>query len=314
MTDIINNQPVFLVASVRTGSTLLRLMLDSHPNIVNPGECDFLFDQVSDDGTPPDVDRYREWLKFDRIFLGKKLDVDPTMNYAGLMDSFVNQMQQHDSVIVMNVHRHFFRIPKIFPRAKYIHLIRDGRDVARSCIGMGWVGNVYYGIDTWRDAETAWEKLKDTLHPSQYMEIKYEDLLEDVELGLGQICQFLGVAYSESMMDYASKSTYSLPDKRLSYQWKTKYNRRELSLVESKVGDMLLSRGYELSGVFAYGPSLIEKAELYVQNKWFRIRRQVSAYGFSLFLQYYLARKLGISQWERALKAKINAANAKMLK
>src|SRR4030067_592588 len=116
------------------------------------------------------------------------------------------------------------------------------------------------------------------------------------------------------MMDYASKSTYSLPDKSLSYQWKTKYNKRELSLVESKAGKMLLERGYELSGVFICGPNLIEKAKLYIQNKWFRIMRQISIYGFSLFFQYYLARKLGISQWERSLKTKINAANIKMIK
>lgn len=289
-------------------------MLDSHPNIVNPGECDFLFDQVADDGTPPDIDRYLEWLKFNRIFLAKKLKVDTSMVYTSLTDSFVKQMQQPDSVLVMNIHYHYYRIPKIFPHAKYIYLIRDGRDVARSCIGMGWVGNVYYGIDIWRDAETAWERLKGTLQSSQYLEIKYEDLLEDVELGLGQICQFLGFAYSESMMDYASKSTYSLPDKSLSYQWKTKYNRRELSLVESKAWQMFLNRGYELSGVPICGPNLIEKAQLYIQNKWFRIMRQITAYGFPLFFQYYLARKLGISTWEKSLITRRNAITTKMLK
>lgn len=73
MTNIVNKQPVFLVAPVRSGSTLLHLMLDSHPNIVNPSECDFLFDKAADDGTPPDVGHYQEWLKFNRIFLAKKL-------------------------------------------------------------------------------------------------------------------------------------------------------------------------------------------------------------------------------------------------
>jgi len=314
MTDIVNKQPVFLIASVRSGSTVLRLMLDSHPNIVNPGEFDFIFDKVADDGSPPDIAHYQEWLKFDRIFLATKLKVDTSLNYTSLINSFVDQMQQPGSVLVMNVHRHFYRIPNIFPNAKYIHLIRDGRDVARSCIGMGWVGNVYYGIDMWRDAETAWDRLKETLHQTQYLEMKYEDLLADVELGLGKICQFLGFEYSRSMMDYASKSTYSLPDKSLSYQWKTKYSRRELSLVESKAGEMLLNRGYELSGVSICGPSLIEKIKLYIQNKSFRAIHQISGYGFSLFFQYYLARKLGISPWEKSLQIRINAADVKGLK
>lgn len=314
MINTVDRQLVFLVAAERSGSTLLRLMLDSHPNIVNPGECDFLFDEVADDGTPPDIDRYHEWLKADRIFLAKELDVDTSMDYSGLVTSFVNQMQRPGSVIVMNVHRHFYRIPKIFPHAKYIHLNRDGRDVARSCIGMGWAGNVYYGIDTWVEAETAWDRLKETLQPAQYLEIKYEDLLENVELGLGKICQFLGHEYSKRMMDYASRSTYSLPDKSLSYQWKTKYSRRELSLVESKAGEILLNRGYELSGVSVCGPSMIEKMRLCIQNKWFRVMYQIKVYGFPLFFQNYLARKLGISPWEKSLKIRRNAITAKMLK
>lgn len=314
MTETLNIQPFFLIAPVRSGSTFLQLMLDSHPNIVNPGECDFLFSEVTDDGTAPDIDQYQEWLEFDRIFLDKKLDVDPSIGYPQLIDSFVNQMQQPGSALVMNVHHHFYRIPKVFPHAKYIHLIRDGRDVARSCIGMGWVGNVYYGIDIWRDAETAWDRLKETLQPFQYLEIKYEDLLEDVESGLGQICQFLGLEYSKSMMDYASKSTYSLPDKSLSYQWKTKCSGRELSLVESKVGQMLLNREYELSGVAICGPNLIERIKLYIQNKWFRVMHQISKYGFALFFQNYLAINFGTSSWKRSLKLRINAADAKTLK
>lgn len=307
-------QPVFLLSSVRSGSTLLRLMLDSHPNIVNPGECDFLFDKIADNGTPPEIEDYLEWLKFNRIFLGKKINLDTSMDYANLVDSFVNQMRQPESVLVMNIHRHFYHIPKIFPHAKYIYLIRDGRDVARSCIGMGWVGNVYYGIDTWCEAEIAWDRLKETLHPSQYLEIKYEDLLENIESGLGLICHFLGLAYSNSMMDYASTSTYSLPDKSLCYQWKTKYSRRELSLVESKAGKMLVNRGYELSGVSISERSIIEKLQLYFQNKWFRITYQITTYGFSLFIQYYLARKLGISTWEKSLSIRKNTADIKMLK
>ena len=314
MSHIVNKQPVFLIAPVRSGSTFLQLMLDSHPNITNPGECDFLVNQVADNGAYPNMRDYQEWLKFDRIFLDKRLVIDASMDYANLVDSFINQMQQPDAVLVMNVHHHFYRIPAVFPQAKYIHLIRDGRDVARSCIGMGWVGNVYYGIDIWLNAEIAWDKLKKTLHPSQYLEIKYEDLLDDVEYGLGEICQFIGYKYSKNMMDYASRTTYSLPDKSLSYQWKKKYSRSDLSLVENKAGYMLLNRGYALSGAPLDGPDLLEKIKLYIQNKQHRIRHQITMYGFSLFFQYYLAKCLGLSVWEKLLKTRINAADVKTLK
>jgi hypothetical protein len=309
-----NKEPAFLISSVRSGSTLLRLMLDSHPEIVNPGEFDFLFDKVADNGASPDITQYHEWLSTNRIFQALKLDIDPSLDYTNLINSFVMQVQKPDCVLMLTVHRHFYRIPKIFPRSKYIHLIRDGRDVAKSCIGMGWVGNVYYGIDFWNEAEVAWDRLKETLPPSQYLEIKYEYLIENSELVLGQICQFLGFDYSNRMMDYASKSTYSLPDRNLRYQWKTKYNRRELSLVESKAGELLVNRGYELSGVYISGPSLIEKMQLHLQHKSFRTIKQISRYGFLLFFQSYLARKIGIKSWERSLKARINAIEVKGLK
>ena len=308
------NQPVFLVAPVRSGSTVLRLMLDSHPDITNPGECDFLFDRIADDGSLPEVGSYLEWFRLDRSYDAYKLDVDPAMDYKSLINSFVRQFERPGKVLVMNIHRHFYHVPIIFPHAKYIHLLRDGRDVARSCVNMGWFGSTYYGIDIWCEAENAWDKLRDSLHPSQYMEIKYEDLLENVELGLREICQFLGLEYSQNMLDYASNSTYSAPDKNLCYQWKRKYKKRELSLVESKAGKLLLDRGYELSGVTISRPNLIEKICLYVLNKYMRVKFQISIYGLSLFIQSYLARKLGITSWSKSLKPRINAADIKTLK
>ena len=306
-------QPVFIVAPVRSGSTLLHLMLDSHPDMVNPGECDFLFDQLADDGTLPDIKAFHEWLETNRFFLSMQLEIDPSLDFMALLNSFVQQMQQDKKTIVMNVHRHFYRIPRIFPEAKYIHLIRDGRDVARSCIGMGWAGSTYYGIDIWQDAELAWDRLKETIQPSQYLEIKYEEMLEDVEAGLTQICQFAGLEYSPSMMDYAANSSYSLPDKSLSYQWKKKYSKRELSLVESKAGKLLADRGYELSGVCISEPGLLEKIILFIQNKRHRAKKQIAVYGFPLFLKYYLSKKMGLYQWERSLEIRANAAVAKVL-
>ncbi len=308
------NQPVFIVAPVRSGSTLLHLMLDSHPDMVNPGECDFLFDQVADDGTLPNIKSFHEWLEVNRYFLEKQVKADPSLGFVELINSLVSQMQQGKQVIAMNMHHNFWRIPTIFPEAKYIHLIRDGRDVARSCIGMGWADSVYYGIDIWRDAEVAWDRLKESLLPSQYMEIKYEELLENVEAGLKQICVFVGLEYSTNMMDYAANSTYSLPDKSLSYQWKSKYNKRELSLVEGKVGALLADRGYEISGVALSAPGLAEKINLFVRNKWYRAKTQIGMYGLPLFLQYYLSKKTGLYRWERSLAIRTNAAITKVLK
>lgn len=307
-------QPVFLVAPVRSGSTMLHLMLDSHPEIANPGECDFLFDQVTEDGLMPDVQSYQKYLEINRYFLAMNLKNEEVASFPDLIDSYVKQMQGGNKVIVMNVHHDFQKIPRVFPEAKYIHLLRDGRDVARSCIGMGWAGSTYYGIDIWREAEESWNKLKPMLDPSQYMEIQYEEFLENVEGGLENICQFAGVEYSPKMLDYANTSTYSLPDKSLSYQWKKKYSKRELALVEMKAKDLLLSRGYELSGVNPSKPGLVERIYLYMQNKWYRASWQINVYGLTLFVKFFVAQKTGMEGWLRLLTPEMNEAITRTLK
>lgn len=306
--------PVFLIGPVRSGSTFLRLMLDSHPDMSNPGECDFLFDLIDENGIPPDMENYYKWLFLNRIFQAKNLKTDKSLNYSDLMCSFVEQLKISDSVLSMNIHRHFYKIPHVFPNARYIHLIRDPRDVARSCIGMGWVGNVYYGVDIWMEVEKSWDILKKTLSSDQYLEIKYEDLLDDIKRGLTTICKFLGVEYSEGMMDYAKNSTYSLPDKNLSYQWKTKYSERDLQLVEGKVSKMLLDRGYKLSGYTQVKPGTIEKLALMIQNKKFHIRHNIKKYGFALYLKNVIANKFGINSWRNECQHRINAIDIKGLK
>ncbi len=306
--------PVFVVGAVRSGSTLLRLMLDSHPNIANPGECDFLFELVGDDGISPDTEVYRNWLGTNRIFLAMGLEFDESHSYCELMESFIAQLSQVDSVLTMNIHRNFHRIPRIFRKARYIHLVRDPRDVARSCIGMGWAGHVYRGVDIWSAAELSWDRLKAGLDPGDYLEVRYEELLCDPVGVLGRICGFLGVSYSDQMLEYPRHSTYSAPDRKLCYQWKKNYRIRELELVDGKVGKMLVSRGYELSGHTAGSPFVLEWAVIEVHNKTYRIRRQIARYGFRLYLESFAASRMGIARWKAVCQARKNAIDIRYLK
>lgn len=307
------SQPVFIVAPVRSGSTLFRLMLDSHPEITNPSESDFLFDILNDDQDFPSKEEYLEWLSVNRIFQATGLNVDNSLSYKELLDSFITQMHTSE-ILTINIHRNFHLIPKVFPNARYIHLTRDPRDVARSCIGMGWVGHVYYGVDTWVKSEKSWDKLKSQLNAEQYIELQYEQLLSDLEVNLSKICEFLGVSYTDKMLDYAKTSSYELPNKSLCYQWKEKYSQREIQLVEGKVSDMLIERGYKLSNLALIRPNNFEKLELKIKNSIFRWRFSIKRYGLSLFLQSYVARKLNITKWVKLNKIKVNEIDTRYLK
>jgi sulfotransferase family protein len=309
-----SGSPVFLVGAVRTGSTMLRLMLDSHPQIRNAGEFDFLVDQVGSDGTTPDVRKYGRWLSTHRGFQETRLVVDPRLDYRQLMRSFIEQLQQPDTVLTMNVHRHFERIPDLFPNARYIHLIRDPRDVARSSFGLGMAGNLYRGVDIWAAAERSWDRLAETLSPDRYLEVRYETLLENVVEELTGICRFLGLAYSPSMLSYPSRSTYAAPDPRLRYQWKTQCGTRELQWVDWKLGDLLLQRKYELSGLGPSKPTPLELTTIRLQDKYYRVRFRIRRYGLALYLENLLATRLPIASWSDSCQVRINQIDLKFLK
>lgn len=301
-----NLSPVFLVSPVRSGSTLLRLMLDFHPGISNPGECDFLLDMLGDDGEFPDTASYVRWLSTNRIFLAKRLKIDESLPCEALIQSFVIQLRRENAVLTMNLHRHFHRALAVFPNARFIHLLRDPRDVAMSCLRMGWGGHVYHTVDIWRDAELSWERLRSVLAEDQFIEIGYEKLVDDIPGVLGSICTFLGVPYSERMLDYSTNSTYGPPDRKLCFQWRKSYSMDELRLVEGKVGTMLVNRGYELSGHPAKIPGPLLASELYLIGKWRRARHQIGAYGMPLYISTFLASRLGMKDWQERCRIRKN--------
>jgi hypothetical protein len=309
-----NRCPVFVVGAVRTGSTMLWLMLDSHPQIRNPGEFDFLIDRVGNDGQLPDIDQYRRWLSTHRGFLQASLTVDPHLDYRQLMRSFIDQLWQDKKILTLNMHRHFERIPFLFPGARYIHLTRDPRDVARSSIALGMAGNLYRGVDIWATAERSWDGLVSTLTPDRYLEVRYEVLLENVVEELTRICRFLGLAYSPSMLSYPSRSTYSAPDPKLRYQWKGRCASRELQWVDWKLRDMLVRRNYELSGFGPRKPTPLELVRLRLQDKLYRTRFRIGRYGYGLHLENFLATSLHIPAWRDACQRRMNRIDLKFLK
>ncbi len=144
---------------------------------------------------------------------------------------------------------------RIWPDARFIHIVRDGRDVARSCMGMNWAGNVWTGIDRWIEVEQLWSQLKETISPEQYTEVCYESLITEPVETLTHLCNFIGTSYDPAMLGYAQTTTYDLPNSKLLWQWKRKLSEREIQLVEARIGDMLLERGYELTSLFSQLPS-----------------------------------------------------------
>lgn len=309
MEEIIRNQtPIFLVGAERSGTTLLRLMLNSHPKIRWCGEFEFVVDLVSEQGQWPPLERYYEWLETHRIFLHQNFSIDPNLDYPSLTRSFLYQERDRTNkpFVGATVHRHFDHLLKIWSDARFIHIVRDPRDVARSCIALGWAGNTWIGVERWIHAEQIWEQLKAQLTPDRYCEVQYEALVKDPEAVLSRLCEFIGTPYDPAMLRYPEYTTYSAPDTSAIYKWKKKMKTRDVQLVEAQAAKLIVKRGYELSGLPLVKLSALDKLMLHLQNRWSCAQFRLKRFGGSLFFSDFVSRRLGLKQWQKQVRLQLN--------
>jgi Sulfotransferase family len=288
-------QPVFLIGSERSGSTLLRLMLDHHPDVTFNMESEFLVAGISDAGVFPDPAAYRHMLVKNRIFRRSRFDIPQNLEFRALVNDFLYQRLERGGkrIVGATVHHGFSKLHYLWPRAKYIYILRDGRDVAFSAVEMSWAGNAYMGVECWIDAEREWAEYQKSLAPEQWIEVRYEKLVADSTAELRRVCGLVGVDFSERMFDYTRTSSYSLPDPGAGSRWRTKMQSRDICLVEARIGPQLTARGYEL---YCEVPPRISR----VGAKWIKwqsrlgvLQRRIVMFGFWLAVLEPISRRLG---------------------
>lgn len=299
--------PIFLVAAERSGSTMLRLMLDNHPEVCLPCEGNFLVQPLPDGSFPP-LDDFVEHVRYRPEFEVFGLDIPAqARTIKDVLEGFLRQMQQRSDkpIVGATVHEDFEVIPLLWPKARFIHLVRDGRDVCRSRVQMGWEGNVWKAAAPWCAVVAAWERLRDHISEESWVEVRYEDVLQQPEKSLRRLCEFIGVAYSPAMLEYHKDSTYGPPDAALAFQWKRKQTARQVRLVESVAGDTLDRTGYERSGLPPLRVGSAQRALLELHNKAGKALFRLKRYGLSLFVREFLARRLKRENWQKRLHAEL---------
>lgn len=308
---------VAVYGALRSGTTLLRLMLNQNTYLSCPDETDFLFDYGN---LGVDVMSNRDFnaLARDRIYRSycNSAGLDPTQprSFAELVTTMANPPDGTDQSVVLMLHRNLRQVLAQMPKLKMLHMIRDPRDVARSSIGMGWAGSTYYGVQHWLNTEQEWSTETRDLAAEQVLEVKYETLIEAPKETLTGICAFLGVPFQSSMLDYDQNSTYSKPDTAMTYQWRHKQTPRDIGLVEARAEPLMRKLGYDLSGHDPVHPGILERVALAIGHRRATWGTRIERFGLKDSLLVMLSRRFKVPALGHAAQHRINEKEVKYLK
>lgn len=288
-----NPMPI-IVGSPRSGTTLLRFMLDSHPELAIPPETGFLVagkEILNLDGDlrenfynivtnfPPEAPNWADF-QIPREEFYKELCKIDSFTVAEGFRAFYEMYAKRFSKIRWGEKTPLYclnmsEIQKILPEARFIHLIRDGRDVAVS-LRKQWF-SPGHGIEIqaqyWKgNVLTAREQGKNC----QYLEILYEDLIKNTEIVLRKICAFVELNFSKEVLSYYVRTpkrlmehsarygaggevivskkdrlqqqieTTAPPDESKINTWKNELSAEDQQQFEKVAGDLLQGLGYEV--------------------------------------------------------------------
>jgi hypothetical protein len=212
----------FIVGCGRSGTTLLRSMLDSHPGLALPGENDLLLHELKADtpfarGEPVEVAwlaaRVRESPATEASLGSYVADLPgPTTTLGewfahayGAYASDHGKARYGDKT--PGLVKHMPAVIAAVPDAVFIHIIRDGRDVAQALLDQPWgPESIIDAASMWRRHVTSGRRVGLSLPRDRYLELRYEDLVADPEPRLRDICAFLALDFSPTMLSFGDSA------------------------------------------------------------------------------------------------------------
>jgi hypothetical protein len=258
--------PIFIGGAGRSGTTLIRAMLDSHPRICCGPELKLLA-MVGDfyNGVvtqlPPFLTAYGVTpLKLRRSFRQfVESIVDDYCRAAG---------KQRWAEKTPNNVLHFIPLAEIFPDARFIHMVRDGRDVACSLMKMVWTDmrtgqRCDYTQDIGRAAQywrffilAARQSLAHPALAGRVLTLQYEQLATEPEPAMRKVLEFLAEPWDPAVLTYYLKDRSHEPvdsnTKQISEptytrsigRWRTEMSQPDRIAFEREAGDLLREFGY----------------------------------------------------------------------
>jgi hypothetical protein len=270
--------PVFIVGMPRSGTKLLRGLLNNHSEIsllsIETEFLPFWANNWSSWGGGDTAWSYDTFQKFYGIvtklpyFLYKKKHkqcIAPDIWYQScesfLVSGVFEALARHDANAQEDMIwgdkspgyiRHIPLIKQLFPDAKIIHIIRDVRDYCLS-INKAWGKNMLRAAQRWTD-DVAKARQDGMLLSQNYMELTYEALLEDPENILKRLCAFLDVLYDDNMLilqrpteNYGDAKDKTIIVSGNTGKWKHALDAKKLKLIEMICSNQLQQTGYSVT-------------------------------------------------------------------
>ncbi len=274
-----NPPPIFIVGSPRSGTTLLRNLLNRHPRIAICRETQFNHYIYSRRKAFGDLRNETNRRRLVKEYLATSRMRRSGIETAGLEERLLRDGTSYASLFAaLLVHfaesegkqrcgektpQHALLTETLcewYPGASIIHLVRDPREVVASLQRVPWASNsVVVNTRTWIQCNLAARK---SSHRPEYLMVRYQDLVSRPEEELVRICGHLHEDYSPSMLvpderpiaysSWSQRAKAAVTSERLG-KWQEQLTQQDVELIEWVAGPHLESFGYARS---AASPSL----------------------------------------------------------
>jgi hypothetical protein len=274
----------FFVGAGRSGTTLLRAMFTNHPELAIAHESrfvpfvldraghyeagdrfaldEYVFDALRNEKSRTRVPEWEvdlDWLTAEIQAAAPTTTVDAVRATFGAYAKARGKPGYGDKT--PGYRNHVATLAAAFPESRFVHLIRDGRDVALALRDVDFGANdVVQAAIGWRRAVARTRAAGRPLGDRRYLEVRYEDLVDDPESVTRRICAFLDLPFVPELLEFHQRPDRAMADlgsqkhheslrkpiTRGLRDWRTQMSDGDVQLVEAHAGDLLADVGYEV--------------------------------------------------------------------
>ncbi len=233
MSITLNDRPVFIIGSERSGTTLVMAILGCHPRIAVP-EVTWYYPRfkpyLHTYGDLSNLKNFRT-LAFEMAHGLRipywRMDVQPGSFANDIADRAMEIEQSYAGIFAAMFERYakfenkprwgektpynIFYLDQIledFPNAQFVYIYRDGRDASAEFLDSAFgPTNIYSAARIWKDGQEAALAFRKKLTDDQWFNIKYEELVLEPVDHLQRLCTFLGEEYTNDLMAFHTTPT-----------------------------------------------------------------------------------------------------------